>query len=104
MQTLAAPPDARARRTALSSDDFSSPPNDGKLYQDTSTLPNDWTVQFDSKSDAYAKVDTVACVEVASEQMVKECTGYTLDDQTKTYDAPPSTDDLIALVKPFVQP
>jgi hypothetical protein len=26
------------------------------------------------------------------------------DDQTNTYDAPPSTDDLIALVKPLVQP
>ena len=69
-------------------------------------------VQFDAKSDAYAKVDTVACVDVTSRQMVKECTGYThddhetidTDDQTKTYDAPPSTDDLIAFTKPFVQP
>jgi hypothetical protein len=52
-------------------------PNDGKLYEDTSTLPTDWTVQFDTKSDAYAKVDTVACVDVTSQQMVKECTGYT---------------------------
>lgn len=215
MRTLTAPPDARARRTALSavaligvvaltgcgsstgqaaptsgtesspdapvqlfSDDFQGvcqgatvsratpyratgaghkvilfSPNDGKLYEDTSTLPNDWMVQFDTKSDAYAKVDTVACIEITSEQMVKECTGYTRDnhdtndkvtlntatytvtvreattgkvlgtteldgtddtcptvmtfdddDQTKTYDAPPSTDDLIAFVKPFVQP
>ena len=128
-------------------------PNDGKLYEDTSTLPTDWMVQFDTKSDAYAKVDTVACVDVTSQQTVKECTGYThddhetndkvtlntatytvtvreattgkvlgtteldgtddtcppvmtfdTDDQTKIYDAPPSTDDLIAFMKPFVQP
>jgi hypothetical protein len=26
------------------------------------------------------------------------------DTQTKTYDAPPSTDDLVAFLKPFVQP
>jgi hypothetical protein len=29
---------------------------------------------------------------------------FDTDDQTKTYDAPPSTDDLIAFIKPFVQP
>ena len=59
-------------------------PNDGKLYEDTSTLPTDWMVQFDAKSDAYAKVDTVACVDVTSRQMVKECTGYTHDDHETT--------------------
>jgi hypothetical protein len=26
------------------------------------------------------------------------------DTQTKTYDAPPSNDDLVAYLKPFVQP
>lgn len=128
-------------------------PNDGKLYENTSTLPADWMVQFDTNSDAYAKVDTVACEEVESEQTVKQCTGYTKDDretnnevtlntatykitvheattgkvlgtteldgtddtcptfmsfddenQKKTYDAPPSKEDLVAFVKPFVQP
>jgi hypothetical protein len=128
-------------------------PNDGQLYEDTSTLPADWMVQFDSDSDAYAKIDTVACEEVESEQMVKQCTGYTKDDhetnnevtpntatykitvheattgkvlgttevewtddtcpmfmsfdddnQTKTYDAPPSSEDLVAFVKLYVQP
>ena len=29
---------------------------------------------------------------------------FDTDDQTKIYDAPPSTDDLIAFMKPFVQP
>ncbi len=128
-------------------------PNDGKLYEDTSTLPADWMVQYDTNSDAYAKVDTVACEEVESEQTVKQCTGYTKDDhetnnevtlntatykvtvheattgkvlgtteldgtddtcpmfmsfddenQKKTYDAPPSKEDVVAFVKPFVQP
>lgn len=129
-----------------------SPYNGGPL-EDTTTLPADWTVQFDANSDAYAKVDTVACVEVKDEQPLKECTGYqddghdtsnsvdvrsatytvsvhealtgkelgvtelsgtddscpmvmSFDDdtQSKTYDVPPSTEDLIAFLKPFVQP
>lgn len=128
-------------------------PNDGTPYEDTSTLPADWMVQFDANSDAYQKVDTVVCVDVESEQLIKECSGYTRDDhetdnkvtlntakyrvdvheattgrllgsteldgtddacpmfmtfdddsQHKTYDAPPAKDDLIAFVKPFVQP
>jgi len=33
-------------------------------------------VQFDANADAYAKVDTVACVDVKDEQPLKECTGY----------------------------
>ena len=128
-------------------------PNDGGPYEDTSTFPTDWMVQFDANSDAYQKVDTVVCENVESEQLIKECTGYTKDDhetnnkvtlnsakyqvsvheattgkvlstteldgtddtcpmfmtfddddQRKTYDAPPSKEDLIAFVKPFVQP
>jgi hypothetical protein len=126
---------------------------DGDLIEDTSTLPGDWMVQFDADGDAYAKVDTVACVEVKDDEPVKECTGYQNDGQdtantvdlrtatytvsvheattgkelattemegtddscptvvsfdndtqTKVYDSPPSNDDLVAFIKPFVQP
>jgi len=128
-------------------------PYGGGVVEDMSTLPEDWMVQFDANSDAYAKVDTVACVEVKDEQPLKECTGYqddghdtsntvdlrsadytvsvreattgkqlgqtelpgtddscpmfvSFDDdtQTKTYYEPPSKDDLVAFIKPFVQP
>jgi hypothetical protein len=128
-------------------------PYGGELVEDTSTLPQDWMVQFDANADAYANVDTVACVEVKDEQPVKECTGYQdnghdtankvnlksatysvsvheattgkvlgtteltgsddscptvvsfeNDSQTKDYDAPPSADDLVTFLKPFVQP
>jgi hypothetical protein len=128
-------------------------PNDGDAIEDTSTLPSDWMMQFDENSDAYAKVDTVACVEVKDEEPLKECTGYqddgkdttnsvelrsatytvsvheartgkelgttelsgtddscpmfmTFDNdtQSKVYDAPPSKDDLVEFIKPFVQP
>jgi hypothetical protein len=126
---------------------------EGGLIEDTSTLPQDWMVQFDANGDDYAQVDTVACVAVKDEQPLKECTGYqndrhdtdnavdlraatyTLsvheartgkelgttelngaddtcttvvsfenDTQTKVYDSPPSNDELIAFIKPFVQP
>jgi len=128
-------------------------PNGSDLVEDTSTLPADWQVQFDANSDAYAKVDTVVCMEVKDEQPLRECTGYqddghdtdnivdlrsatytvsvheaitgkdlgmtelssdddtcpmfmSFDDdsQKKTYDAVPSKDDLVAFLKPFVQP
>jgi hypothetical protein len=128
-------------------------PYSGDVVEDTTTLPSDWMVQFDANSDAYAKVDTVACVEAKDEQPLKECTGYQdnghdtsnkvdlrsanytvsvreattgkelgstelsssddscpmfmsfdNDTQAKTYDAPPSKDDLVAFLKPFVQP
>ena len=128
-------------------------PDGGGVTEDTSTLPSDWMVQFDASSDAYAKVDTVACLEVKDEQPLKECTGYQddghdtsnevdlrsavytvsvreattgkelgstelsgtddtcpmfmsfdNDTQTKVYYATPSKDDLIAFLKPFVQP
>jgi hypothetical protein len=127
--------------------------NSGSLTEDTTTLPSDWVVQFDANTDAYAKADTVACVQVKDDKPLKECTGYqnnghdtknkvdlrtatytvavheattgtvlgqtelagtddscpmfmTFDDenQSKTYDAPPSKDQLIAFIKPFVQP
>jgi hypothetical protein len=110
-------------------------------------------VQFDPNGDAYADVDTVACVEVKDDEPLKECTGYQNDGQdtdntvdlrtatytvtvheattgkelgtteldgtddscptvvsfdndtqTKVYDSPPSTDDLVGFIKPFVQP
>jgi hypothetical protein len=106
----------------------------------------------DPNADAYANIDTVACVEVTDEQPLKECTGYQHDgrdtadkvalksatyavsvhaattgkelgttelpgsdescptvvsfdndNQTKPYDTPPSNDDLVAFLKPFVQ-
>lgn len=128
-------------------------PYGGDVVEDTTTLPQDWMVQFDANSDAYAKVDTVVCVAAKDEQPLKECAGYqddghdtdntvdlrsatytvsmreattgkelgsseltssddtcpmfmSFDDdtQTKSYDAPPSTDDLVAFLKPFVQP
>lgn len=128
-------------------------PYTGSVIEDTSTLPTDWMVQFDANTDAYAKVDTVACIQLKNEQPLKECTGYqdnghdtsnkvdlrtatytvtvheattgkvlgttdlagtddscpmfmTFDDdtQSKTYDSPPSKDDVIAILEPFVQP
>jgi hypothetical protein len=128
-------------------------PYGGGSVEDMSTLPEDWMVQFDANSDAYAKVDTVACVEVKDEQPLKECTGYQddghdtsntvdlrsadytvsvheattgkelgrtelpgtddecpmfvsfdNDSQTKVYYSQPSKDDLVAFIKPFVQP
>jgi hypothetical protein len=126
---------------------------EGDLMEDTTTLPEDWMVQFDANGDAYSKVDTVACVEVKDEQPLKECTGYQNDGhdtankvdlrlatytvsvheartgkelgtteldgsddscptvvsfendtETKVYDSPPSNDDMIAFLKPFMQP
>jgi hypothetical protein len=128
-------------------------PNGTDSYEDTTTLPADWMVQFDADSDAYAAVDTVVCLSVESDESIKECTGYqdnghdtddkvdlrtatyavsvreaktgkelgatelssgddtcplviSFDDdhQTKVFDAPPAKDDLVAFVKPFVQP
>lgn len=128
-------------------------PNGTDSYEDTTTLPSDWMVQFDANSDAYAAVDTVVCLTVESDESIQECTGYQdnghdtddkvdlrtatyglsvreaktgkelgateltsgddacplvisfdNDNQTKVYDAPPAKDDLVAFVKPFVQP
>ncbi|BBX85102.1 hypothetical protein [Mycolicibacterium aubagnense] len=63
-------PDALSHKTILF-----IPLNHG-LVEDTSTLPSDWTVQFDANRDTYAAIDTVVCVETKDEQSVKECTGY----------------------------
>ncbi|KAB7752906.1 hypothetical protein [Mycolicibacterium mucogenicum] len=46
------------------------------LVEDTSTLPSDWTVQFDADRNTYAAIDTVVCVETKDEQSLKECSGY----------------------------
>lgn len=51
-------------------------PLNGSLVEDTSMLPTDWMVQFNQSSDAYAKIDLVACIQVTDEQPLKECTGY----------------------------
>jgi hypothetical protein len=84
-------------------------PYGGGVVEDMSTLPEDWMVQFDANSDAYARVDTVACVEVKDEQPGTDDScpmfvSFDNDTQTKTYYAPPSKDDLVAFIKPFVQP
>ena len=63
-------PDAPSHKTILFT------PLGQSLVEDTSTLPSDWTVQFDANRDTYAAVDTVVCVETKDEQSVKECTGY----------------------------
>lgn len=123
------------------------------LLEQSSTLPADWTVTFDANSDAYAKIDLVACAVRTAEVFVKECDGYEKDDQptnnkvrrhTATYKltvheattgkelgsttlegtddtcpmfmsfegtddtqdsfAPPKDDEVVAFMKPFVQP
>ena len=63
-------PDAPSHKTILFT------PLGHGLVEDTSTLPSDWSVQFDANRDAYAAIDTVVCVEIKDEQSVKECTGY----------------------------
>jgi hypothetical protein len=63
-------PNAKSHKTILF-----TPLNHG-LVEDTSTLPSDWTVQFDANRDTYAAIDTVVCVETKDEQSVKDCTGY----------------------------
>jgi hypothetical protein len=63
-------PDAKSHKTILFT------PLSHGLVEDTSTLPSDWTVQFDANRDTYAAIDTVVCVETKDEQSVKECTGY----------------------------
>lgn len=63
-------PDALSHKTILFT------PLSHGLVEDTSTLPSDWTVQFDANRDTYAAIDTVVCVETKDEQSVKECTGY----------------------------
>jgi hypothetical protein len=91
----------------------------------TSTLPSDWIVQFDANSDADAKVDTVELRSANYTVSVHEATTgnelgttelsgtddscpmfmtFDNDTQSKVYDAPPSKDDLVAFIKPFVQP
>ncbi|MCX4094436.1 hypothetical protein [Nocardia sp. alder85J] len=130
-----------------------SPDNKANLVEDTSTLPADWMVQSDSAGDAYTRIDTVACVQIATADEIRTCDGYkdgdkptkntvklnsttynvsvreattgkvlgatTLasadescpmfvffdnDAQVQNYYAPPSSDELIAFLKPFVQP
>lgn len=63
-------PDAKSHKTILF-----TPWGQG-LVEDTSTLPSDWTVQFDANRNTYAAIDTVTCVETKDQQSVKECTGY----------------------------
>ncbi|WP_155981381.1 hypothetical protein [Nocardia sp. BMG111209] len=130
-----------------------SPDNKASLVEDTSTLPADWMVQFDPAGDAYARIDTVACVQIDTSDEIRTCDGYKDGDkptgntvklnsatyrvsvreattgkvlgtttltsadescpmfvffdsnsQVQTYYAPPSPDEVIAFLKPFVQP
>lgn len=45
----------------------------------SSSLPQDWTVQFSPDSDAYAAIDLVACAKRTAAQEVKICDGYKND-------------------------
>src|SRR5262245_41692418 len=54
-------------------------PYSGDLIEDTTTLRDDWMVQFDGHADAYAKIDTFACVELKDEQPLQICSGYQND-------------------------
>ncbi|OKH84566.1 hypothetical protein EB75_04465 [Mycobacterium sp. ST-F2] len=63
-------PDAKSHKTILFT------PWGHGLVEDTSTLPSDWTVQFDANRNTYAAIDTVVCVETKDEQSVMDCTGY----------------------------
>jgi len=124
------------------------------LLDQSTELPDDWTVQFDANANVYASIDIVACGVRTSSTFIKDCTGYqddagkdtgnivkiyaatyevtvhqatsgkTLGSTTlkgsddicpsfqsfdagektvKSYDSP-LKDELIAFLKPFVQP
>lgn len=51
------------------------------LIEQSSSLPDDWMVQFDANSDAYAKIDLVACAVRTNATFVKDCDGYKKDDK-----------------------
>lgn len=83
-------------------------PNDGSPYENTSTLPEDWMVESDANSDAYPEATTGKLLSTTeldgTDDTCPSFMSFDDENQSKNYDAPPSTDDLIAFVKPFVQP
>ena len=54
------------------------------LMDQSSTLPNDWTVQFDEHADAYKAVDLVICARRVADKQVKVCDGYKDKDDKPT--------------------
>jgi len=54
------------------------------LMDQSSSLPNDWTVQFDEHADAYKAVDLVVCARRIADKQVKICDGYKDKDDKPT--------------------
>lgn len=53
------------------------------LLDQSTRLPDDWTVLFDANTDAYAAVDVVACGVRTAEKLAQKCEGYE-DDESGT--------------------
>jgi hypothetical protein len=51
------------------------------LLEESQYLPDDWTVKFDTNSDAFAAVDVTICAKRTAQKFVKNCDGYTVDDK-----------------------
>ena len=49
------------------------------LIERSSTLPDDWTVQFSAEEDMYKQIDLVLCAKRTAETKVKTCEGYKSD-------------------------
>lgn len=65
------------------------------LIDRSSSLPDDWTVQFSAEEDMYKQVDLVVCAKRTAAEKVKTCEGYKTDGKetenkvnwhTATYD------------------
>lgn len=65
------------------------------LIERSSSLPDDWTVQFSAEEDMYKQIDLVLCAKRTSAEKVKTCDGYQTDGKetdnkvnwhTATYD------------------
>ena len=54
------------------------------LMDQSSSLPNDWTVQFDEHADSYKAVDLVICARRVADKQVKVCDGYKDKDDKPT--------------------
>ena len=55
---------------------------DAAHLNSVSTGNAEWDVVFDAATDAYAKVELVACAVRTSDKVVQTCTGYKNDDGT----------------------
>ena len=49
------------------------------LIERSSSLPDDWTVQFSAEENMYKQVDLVLCAKRTAETKVKTCEGYKSD-------------------------